>query len=108
MKFVLSATACLGLAAATVSAQTTAAMSVGATVLPHCRVSVIDAPAAGQPPAVTASCGASSLHVLRASAGGRSLAPIVGRHARAGGDATFLVSRDMATDGRTVVVTLDF
>ncbi len=107
MKLAFLIAACLGLAAAA-PAQTTAVLSVGATVVPHCRISVGAATLDGQPPAVTASCAASSLRVLRASTARGQLTAMAGRRLRAGGDATFVVSRDMATDGRTVVVTLDF
>jgi hypothetical protein len=105
---ILVVAACAGFTAAAASAQTTAVMHVGATVVPHCLFSV--APVAADAPAraVTASCGAPSLRALRASAGQRQLPPIGGRRLHAGGDAIFLISRDMAADGRTVVVTLDF
>jgi hypothetical protein len=83
-------------------------MSVGATVVPHCLFSIGAATADAPVRAVTASCAASSLRALRASTRRGQLPSIAGRRLRAGGDAIFLVSRDMAADGRTIVVTLDF
>src|SRR5262249_3779690 len=99
---------CAGaLGAASVSAQAQAALHVGATVVPHCRITVDD-----QSPTVTASCAASTLRALRVTTNrGDLLRPIAGRRIRAGGDATFVVSRAQTSDpgGRTVVVvTLDF
>jgi hypothetical protein len=86
-------------------AQNQAEMLVGATVVPHCRFST---ESAGQP-AVTASCGASSLRTLRvANSRGERIQPVAGRRLRAGGDATFVVSRTPGVDGRDVVLTLDF
>ena len=98
--------AALSLSPVTAFAQAQAALVVGATVAPHCRFTTEDA---GGQPAVTASCGAASLRSLRVTGGrGEALAPSMIRRLRAGGDAVFVVSRDAAPDGRTVVVTFDF
>ena len=87
--------------------QAPATLQVSATVAPHCSFVVENAAASGRP-AVRASCGASKLHVLRATAGGgAALARIGGRQVRAGGDVLFVVSRTETGRG-AVLVTLDF
>jgi len=97
----------LSMTAMTAIAQTQATLVVGATVVPHCRISVDNGVAAGGP-AVTASCAASSLRVLRVTTSrGESIRPRAGHRVRAGGDAVFVVARSESA-GRTVVVTLDF
>ena len=93
-----------------VAVQTQAPLQVSVTVVPHCRISVDGSSAAGGP-AVTASCAASTLRVLRVTTSrGDSIRPRAGRQLHAGGDAVFVVSHsEPSTDlGRTIVVTLDF
>ena len=89
----------------TAIAQTQTTLVVGATVLPHCRFSTEH----GGQPAVTASCGAANLRALRVTTSrGEPLRPAMSRQLRAGGDAVFVITRDMISDGRTVLVTFDF
>jgi len=107
---VVTALAGLCLTAGAASAQTQAVMTVGAFVSPHCQITVGARPDDAMP-AVTASGAASALRRLQVSTDrGHRLDPIGGRRrARAGGDAVYVVTREMVGgDGKTALVTLDF
>src|SRR3954471_14498372 len=99
--------ATLSPAIALAQTQTQAVMQVSVTVVPHCRISVDEAPG-GRGPAVTASCGISSLRALRVTTSrGETIQPVSSRRVRAGGDATFIIPQTSRDAGRTIVVTLE-
>jgi hypothetical protein len=105
----------------------TAAMQVGATVAPQCRI-VVDEPAtdADRSPSVRVTCGRRGLRVLRVSSSSgtdsaaRQLAAMELSGMRAGGEVAFVVPHALATVAsrdpfvappaarEPVVITLDF